>query len=316
MTQHYDVVTKSNREIDRRGHQLLIEDVVKVYDGSDGPKTVLDNVDLQVSKGEFVALVGPSGCGKSTLLRLMLGEEEPTSGTLYLDGKILGYPDPSRGIVYQQYSLFPHLTVLENIMVSHRCSMSWFEWRHCKSDIREKTQEYVKTAQLEQHLHKYPRELSGGQRQRAAILQALMADPKVLFMDEPFSALDPGSQERMQVFLLDKWEKTGKTIFFVTHDLEEAVFIATRVIVLSQYYTDDRPNMGVRGSRIVCDIPVGKKGQAASTKSKLDSRFREMIEHIRDRGFQPDHLYHVSQFDLSHDDSFHTVTSVEVNGVH
>ena len=314
--QRYDMVTKSDVMINKNSHQLLLEDVVKVYGRSNDRKIVLDNVDLRVSKGEFVALVGPSGCGKSTLLRLILGEEEPTSGLLYLDGEILGYPDPSRGIVYQQYSLLPHLTVLGNIMLGHRLSMRWSEWRRCKSEIRAQAEEYLKTAQLEDHLHKYPRELSGGQRQRAAVLQAMMPNPKILLMDEPFGALDAGSRERMQVFLLDQWEKTGKTIFFVTHDLEEAVFIATRVIVLSQYYTDDRQDISVRGSRIVCDVAVGKQGQAASTKSKLDFGFREMIEHIRDRGFQPDHRYHVSQFDLSHTDSFHTVRKEEINGVH
>lgn len=313
---HYDIVSKRGITTDRNSHQLLIENVVKIYHGSNGdPKTVLDNVDLKVTKGEFIALVGPSGCGKSTLLRLILGQEEPTSGALYLDGKVLGYPDSSRGIVYQQYSLFPHLTVLGNIILGHKISMGWSEWRRFRSEIRKKAEEYLKTAHLHEHLHKYPHELSGGQRQRCAVLQALMLDPKILLMDEPFGALDAGSRERMQVFLLDQWEKTGKTIFFVTHDLEEAVFIATRVVVLSQYYTDDRADVEVRGSRIVCDIPVGEKGHAASTKSKLDSRFREMIEHIRDRGFQPDHLHHVSQFDLSHSDSFHTVTEEEVNGM-
>ncbi|MEK7082960.1 MAG: ATP-binding cassette domain-containing protein, partial [Patescibacteria group bacterium] len=99
---HYDVVSKTDREVNRKSHQILVEDVVKVYNGSDGPKTVLDNVDLQVSKGEFVAVVGPSGCGKSTLLRLILGEENPTSGILCVDGEPIGYPDASRGIVYQQ----------------------------------------------------------------------------------------------------------------------------------------------------------------------------------------------------------------------
>lgn len=311
----YDVVSRNKIQTDRTSHQLLIENVVKVYDGSDGPKTVLDNVDLQVSKGEFIALVGPSGCGKSTLLRLILGEEEPTEGELYLDGKPIGYPDSSRGIVYQQYSLLPHLTVLGNIMLGHRMSLSWSQWRRSKTDIRDQAQAYLKTAQLEEHAHKYPRELSGGQRQRTAVLQALMPDPKMLLMDEPFGALDAGSRERMQVFLLSQWEKTEKTIFFVTHDLEEAVFIATRVIVLSQYYTDDRTDISTRGARIVCDIEVGKRGQAASTKSKLDQKFRETIEHIRDRGFKPDHRYHVSQFDLSHSDSFHTVNEEEVNGI-
>jgi NitT/TauT family transport system ATP-binding protein len=293
---------------DPNGRQLHLENVVKVYDGSDGPKTVLDGVDLRVTKGEFVALVGPSGCGKSTLLRLILGQEEPTSGALLLDAEPIGYPDPSRGIVYQQYSLFPNLTVIENIMEGHRLSTPMSEWRRLKPEIRDKAEAYLKTAQLHEHLHKYPHELSGGQRQRAAVLQALMLDPKVLLMDEPFGALDAGSRERMQVFLMEQWEKTGKTIIFVTHDLEEAVFIGTRVVVLSQYYTDDRTNIVVRGSRIVCDLAVGEKGHANSTQVKLDPLFARTIEHIRDMGFKPDHLHHVREFDLTHSDSFKTET--------
>jgi NitT/TauT family transport system ATP-binding protein len=298
-------------KLDPNDRQLHLENVVKVYDGSDGPKTVLDGVDVRVSKGEFVALVGPSGCGKSTLLRLILGQEEPTSGALLLDGEPIGYPDPTRGIVYQQYSLFPNLTVIENIMEGHRLSMPWSEWRHRKAEIQDRAEAYLKTAQLQDHLHKYPHELSGGQRQRAAVLQALMPDPKVLLMDEPFGALDAGSRERMQVFLLEQWEKTGKTIIFVTHDLEEAVFIGTRVVVLSQYYTDDRADIVGRGSRIVCDLAVGEKGRATSTQAKLDPRFAQTVEHIRDMGFKPDHLHHVREFDLTHSDSFKAASRPE-----
>ncbi len=301
-----DAAGKRGVELDPNSRQIHLENVVKVYDGSDGPKTVLDDIDFRVSKGEFVALVGPSGCGKSTLLRLILGQEEPTSGTLFLDGAPIGYPDPSRGIVYQQYSLFPHLTVIENLLEGHRLSTPFSEWRRRKAEIRDQAMEYLKTAQLQEHPHKYPHELSGGQRQRAAVLQALMLDPKVLLMDEPFGALDAGSRERMQVFLLEQWEKTGKTIIFVTHDLEEAVFIGTRVAVLSQYYTDDRTDIRVRGSRIVCDLAVGEKGHANSTQAKLDPRFARTVEHIRDMGFKPDHLHHVREFDLTHSDSFMT----------
>ena len=297
---------KPGAALDPNDRQLHLENVVKVYRGSDGPKTILDGVDVRVTKGELVALVGPSGCGKSTLLRLILGQEEPTSGALFLDGEPIGYPDPTRGIVYQQYSLFPNLTVVENIMAGHRLSMPSSEWRRRKAEIRSRAEEYLKTAQLQDHLHKYPHELSGGQRQRAAVLQALMLDPKVLLMDEPFGALDAGSRERMQVFLLEQWEKTGKTIIFVTHDLEEAVFIGTRVVVLSQYYTDDRADSVGRGSRIVCDLAVGEKGHANSTQAKLDPRFAQTIEHIRDMGFKPDHLHNVREFDLSHSDSFKT----------
>jgi NitT/TauT family transport system ATP-binding protein len=285
--------------------KLHLDKVLKVYVGSDGPKTILDRIDLQVTKGEFVTLVGPSGCGKSTLLRLILGQEEPTSGALLLDGEPIGYPDPTRGIVYQQYSLFPNLTVIENIMEGHRLSLPRAEWRRRKAEIRDKAEAYLRTAQLQEHLNKWPHELSGGQRQRAAVLQALMADPKLLLMDEPFGALDAGSRERMQVFLLEQWERTGQTIIFVTHDLEEAVFIGTRVLVLSPYYADDRTDPAARGARVVGDVAVGEKGQATSTQAKLDPRFTETIEHIRDIGFTPDHAQqHFRDFDRTHPDSF------------
>ncbi|MBI4068533.1 ABC transporter ATP-binding protein [Candidatus Kaiserbacteria bacterium] len=292
---------------------LHIEDVIKEYPTSEGSKIVLDNVDLRVAAGEFVALVGPSGCGKSTLLRLILGQEEATSGNIYLDGERIGHPDERRGIVYQKYTLFPNLSVLDNILLGYRWGLSFTEWRRQKQDIRARAIDYLKIANLEEHKDKYPHQLSGGQQQRAAVLQALIKDPKILMMDEPFGALDPGSRERMQVFLLEQWERTGKTIFFVTHDLEEAVFLATRVIVLSQHYTDGR-DVPLRGARVVCDITTGKRGVAASTKSKLDPKFAQTIEHIRDRGFQPSHLYHVTQFDLSHPDSFHTVSPEELEG--
>lgn len=267
---------------------------------------MLDNVDLRVAKGEFVSLVGPSGCGKSTLLRLLLGAEEPTGGNVFFDGQIMGPPDPTRGIVYQQYALFPHLTVLDNIMLGHRLSLSFIEWHRRKDEIRAQAIEYLATAQLEDHLYKYPKELSGGQQQRASVIQALMKSPKVLLMDEPFGALDPGTRARMQSFLLKKWEETGKTIIFVTHDLEEAVFLSTRVVALSQYYIDERGDGAQRGSRVVCDLRVGTVGQAASSKSKEDPRFTQTIEHVRKFVLKPDHAWHLEQFDLSHPDSFST----------
>src|ERR1700730_8308662 len=143
-----DLVETPGRSTETSGadpshRQLHLEGVVKVYDGSDGPKTVLDGVDLRVSKGEFVALVGPSGCGKSTLLRLILGQEEPTSGELLLDGGLIGYPDPSRRIVYHQNSLFPNRTVIENIMEGDRLSTPMSEWRRRKVESREKAEAYL-----------------------------------------------------------------------------------------------------------------------------------------------------------------------------
>lgn len=299
-----------NGKPDADGHLLFINNLVKRFPGKGGPKTVLDNVDLQVTEGEFIAVVGPSGCGKSTLLKLILGSEEPTQGSILLSGSEVGPPDPTRGIVDQDYSLFPNRTVLANILLPYRLKLSFAQWHAQKKTLIEQAEHYLETAQLIEHKDKYPNQLSGGQKQRAAVMQGLINDPKILLMDEPYGALDPGSRANMQAFILKIWEQTKKTIFFVTHDLEEAVFLATRVIVLSQHYTDDRGDIA-RGSRIVCDHPVGKIGSAASTKSKLDPKFTETIEHIRQFVLKPDHLLRLTEFDLSHQDAFHTVSKEE-----
>lgn len=306
--QKFNVVARNGHPINADGHLLHVQDLRKAY----GPKLVLENVDLRVRAGEFVALVGPSGCGKSTLLRLILGDEEPTSGLLHLDGKPVGYPDPSRGIVYQQYSLFPHLTVEQNVALGLLLPLSFLERCRQKRRILEEVRECLGVAQLFEHRHKYPHHLSGGQRQRVAVIQSLIKKPKVLLMDEPFGALDPFARERMQTFLLEQWERWHTTIILVTHDLGEAVFMATRVIVLSQYYTDGRNGIDHRGARIVCDVPVGRIGEAASTRSKLDPRFTATVEFVRDRGFKSDHRQHVADFDLRHPDSFHTVSFEEL----
>lgn len=306
---NFDIVSNSGVSFDPKDRLIHAENIVKVYPGREGDKRVLDNVDLKIKSGEFVALVGPSGCGKSTLLRLILGAEEPTSGTLYFNGLPVGYPDPSRGIVYQKYSLFPNRTVLQNIVYGKKLSMSWLQWMKERKRIYAQAMEYLETAHLKEEWSKYPHELSGGQQQRASVLQALMMSPKALFMDEPFGALDPGTRARMQAFLLELWEKTGKTIIFVTHDLEEAVFLATRVVVLSQYYTDGRGEGDhvQRGARIVCDIPVGIPGEkAGSSKAKEDPAFTQTIERVRSKVLKPSHAFHLHEFDLKHDDSFHT----------
>jgi NitT/TauT family transport system ATP-binding protein len=279
---------------------LRLHKVRKVYSTSEGPKVALEDIDLRVAEGEFVALVGPSGAGKSTLLRLILGEEEPTSGQLLLDGAPLGYPDTRRGIVPQHYSLFPHLTVLENIMLGDRLSRG-FPWRRVGKTQRERAKSFLHEANLWEHRAKYPWQLSGGQRQRAAVMQALIKDPKIVLMDEPFGALDPGTRERMQVFLLGLWEQRKKTILFVTHDLEEAVFLAPRIVALSPY---DWQTNTLGSSRIVYDETVRDKGQALATESKKDPRFTETIERIRDVAFEPDRDNHVRAFDACHSSKF------------
>lgn len=286
-------------------HILYIKDVYKRY----GDKLALDNIDLMVSHGELCSLVGPSGCGKSTLFRLILGQERPTSGEMLIEGSSIGFPDKTRGIVYQKYALFPHLSVLDNVLLGKRLGAGMIKsWVHRK-EFRDEAMSFLEEVKLEGHWAKYPHELSGGMQQRVALIQALIMKPKIFLMDEPFGALDPGVREHLQVFLLELWEKFKMTIFFVTHDLEEALFVGTRVLVLSQYYSDDRGPDFPRGSKIVFDKSLPKK--AFGTPIKDLPEFREIIQQIRLDGFDPAHLQHVSNFNLRHPDSFQTLTEEE-----
>lgn len=291
----------------RKESILYVENLYKAY----GDKLVLDNVDFAVGRGELCSLVGPSGCGKSTLFRLILGHERPTSGDILVEGKPAGYPDSTRGIVYQRYSLFPNLTVLENVLLGKELPVGILQRTRRKKEFYDEAMYYLEQIKLQDHKDQYPHELSGGQQQRVAIAQALIVKPKILLMDEPFGALDPGVREHLQVFLLELWEKFKMTIFFVTHDLEEAVFVGTRILVLSQFYSDGRGKDIKRGARIVADYKLERK--AASTMVKVSENFRQLIHQIRQEGFDPLHLQHVTKFNLSHPDSFQTLTDEELN---
>jgi len=292
----------------RRTSCLFLQDVYKSY----GRKVVLDDIDLAVAKGEIVTVVGPSGCGKSTLLRLVLGQEMPTSGTLLIDGQPCGFADRSRGIVYQKYSLFPHLNVLDNILLGPRLSCGLLERRRRRKEFEEEAMAYLARMGLQEHSRKYPHELSGGMRQRVAIAQSLIMKPKILLMDEPFGALDPGSRENMQIFLIELWEEFKMTIFFVTHDLEEAVFLGTRIIALSQYYTDGRGDVQ-RGARIVSDHALRKEAKSTLVKAAAD--FGGLIQQLREAGFNPKYRRHASKFNLNHPHSFQTLRSEELGQV-
>lgn len=286
---------------------LRVLDLYKRY----GDKSVLDNIDLAVRAGELCTLVGPSGSGKSTLLRLVLGQELPTRGRVEIEGEPVGFPDPTRGIVFQRYSLFPHLTVLDNVTLGLRLSAGIANsWRQ-RVEHRNEALHYLRRVRLEGHASKYPHELSGGMQQRVAIAQSLIMRPRVLLMDEPFGALDPDTREEMQIFLLELWDEQRMTIFFVTHDLEEAAYLGTRILVLSQYYTDDRgegPNV-TRGAKIVADYQLPRV--AASTSVKNSAGFGELIEQIRAEGFSPAYLQHVREFNLRHPDAFQTLMAEE-----
>ena len=298
-------------------NQLHIQDVYKSY----GESRILDNIDLSVSKGAFVTVVGPSGCGKSTLLRLILGQETPTSGSILLNGAPVGNADVNRGIVYQKYSLFPNLSVIDNVLLGKKLGKNKSEWSQKKKILTDEAMHYLSSVKLAEHASKYPHELSGGMQQRVAVMQALIMKPSILMMDEPFGALDPGTREDIQIFLLERWKESGMTVFFVTHDLEEAVFLGSRIITLSRYYTDgrhdskdDRPHKKQwHGAKIVSDRSVDHMDEniRESVSEKLTAEFSQIIEDIRDEGFNPKNCRHVSDFNLSHHNSFQTLTAEE-----
>jgi NitT/TauT family transport system ATP-binding protein len=302
------VVLAVFRDVNAGTHLLHIEDLYKSY----GPKRVLDNIDLAVQGGELCTLVGPSGCGKSTLLRQILGEERPDAGRITIGGAPVGFPDTRRGIVFQRYSLFPHLTVLGNVLLGRDLKTPFLErWRR-RHEFRDEAMHYLERMRLADCAGKYPHELSGGMQQRVAIAQSLILKPQVLMMDEPFGALDPDTREQMQLFLLELWDQQRMTVFFVTHDLEEAIYLGTRILVLSQYYRDDRGDApGVnRGSKIVADYQLPRA--VLGTEVKKSAEFNELCERIREVGFSPANLHHVREFNLKHPDSFRTLTAEEL----
>lgn len=296
----------------REKNLLHIQDLYKAY----GQNVILDNIDLSVSKGAFVTVVGPSGCGKSTMLRLILGQEVQTGGEVLLNQKPVGFSDSERGIVYQKYSLFPNKTVLENVLLGKKLGKNAASWRKNKKAETERAMHFLDSVKLANHANKYPHELSGGMQQRVAVMQALIMNPTILLMDEPFGALDPGTREDIQLFLLEQWKEFNMTIFFVTHDLEEAVFLGTRLIVLSQYYHDDRGYSITdprHGAKIVADHDIRHNNDDIqdSVTEKSTAQFGQLIEEVRHEGFNPNNLQHVSEFSLRHHNSFQTLTSEE-----
>lgn len=279
---------------------LKIRGVKKVYDD----KIILNNLSIDVHAGEFITVVGPTGCGKSTLLRLLLGSETPTEGSVRVDGHIVTGPDRNRGIVFQKYSMYPNMTVERNVMFGLELEavslptliFRPFHCRRCRIDFRERAHNYLDRVGLLKHKDKYPHELSGGMRQRAAIAQAMIMQPKMLLMDEPFGALDVGTREAMQVFVLDQWQQDKQTILFITHDLEEAIFLGTRILVISPYYSNDDGSPGI-GSKIVKDTLIPWE-HPRPTKIKHTPEFNELMLAIRREGLDPEYLQSIEDFDI------------------
>ena len=230
-----------------------------------GDQVVLERLNLNIAEGEFCTLVGASGCGKSTFLRLLLGQEAPSRGEILLDGQPLAdEPDASRGVVFQRYSVFPHLTVLDNVALGLELPRAPLLGRllgHRKRDAREQAAQMLHKVGLGHALDKYPAQLSGGMQQRLAIAQALVMKPRVLLLDEPFGALDPGIRKDMHELLLELWRETRLTVFMVTHDLSEGFSLGTRLLVFDKTRIDPHaPN--AFGARITYDIPLNSDRRA------------------------------------------------------
>ncbi|MCL2894432.1 ABC transporter ATP-binding protein [Brenneria tiliae] len=212
---------------DQQQTHIAVERVSLTFPSQSGTLTVLDDVSLRVSRGEFVVLLGPSGCGKSTILNLIAGFEKPGSGKVLCAGQPVAGPGPSRGMVFQQANLFPWLTVLDNVTFGPRMQGA------DKKQIRREAADYLSLVGLDDFHQHYPWQLSGGMKQRVALARAWLPQPEILLMDEPFGALDAQTRLMMQELLLSAWQKTGTTLLFVTHDVEEALFLADRVLVMS-----------------------------------------------------------------------------------
>lgn len=234
---------------------IRIDRVWKEY----GDQIVLEDISLDIEDRAFVALVGPSGCGKSTFLRMILGQESPTRGEILLDDKVLTpEPGPDRGIVFQRYSVFPHLTVLGNVLIGKELAASRFVGKLFGAKRRAAVDEakaMIADVGLGGTEDKYPAQLSGGMQQRLALAQALLMRPKVLLLDEPFGALDPGIRSEIHLLMKRLWNETPMTVVMVTHDMREAFTLATRVIAFER--PRDRPEEKLRyGARITRDLPI------------------------------------------------------------
>ena len=243
--------------------KVQIKNVKKIYEGRNGQTIALNGANLDIYDNEFICVVGPSGCGKSTLLNIIAGLHEATSGEVLVDGVKVEGTGVDRGVVFQQYALFPWLTVKKNVMFG-------LNLKKDMTDVeREETaMKYIKMVGLEKFVNSYPKELSGGMKQRVAIARAYAVNPSLLLMDEPFGALDAQTRTQLQTELLKTWEEEKKTCFFITHDVEEAILLASRVVVMSA-----RP--GRIKEVIDIDIPYPR-----NQETKMLPRFTELKNYI------------------------------------
>jgi NitT/TauT family transport system ATP-binding protein len=252
---------------------IVIQGVGLTYSSAAGSFEALRGVDLSIQPGEFICLLGPSGCGKTTLLNTIAGFLEPTTGAVFVDGQRITGPGPDRGVVFQQYAVFPWLTVKQNVefglrLAANRCS---------PEDLERTAEHFIDLVNLREFKDAYPKQLSGGMKQRVAIARSYAVNPKVLLMDEPFGALDAQTRHFMQESLLQILDKERKTVVFVTHGVEEAAFLSTRVVVMAA-----RP--GRIREIIPIDLPYPR--DAATKTSPEFIKIRAAIEKVVREEFQ------------------------------
>ena len=246
--------------------RIAFDRVSVSYPTPSGPLTVVDNVSYTIGNGDFVAIIGPSGCGKTTMLNLVAGFAKPSSGKVTLDGGTITGPGPERGVIFQDYGVFPWLTVEQNIAFGLTLRAN----RAPEQEIRSICARYMDLMGLTDFARAYPKALSGGMRQRLAIARAYAVKPEFLLMDEPFGALDAQTRSHMQDLLLDVLQKEGKTVMLITHSVEEAIYLSSRIIVAT-----------ARPARIkeIIDVPF----DYPRTESLHESAaFGELRSHIRD----------------------------------
>ena len=274
---------------------IKIDNVKKIYPVEKGDDVIaLNGVNLEIKKNEFICVVGPSGCGKTTLLNIIAGLEQPTSGSATIHGRPILGPGPDRGVIFQQYALFPWSTVKKNVMyatkfIKHEVPAKDKDGnviykvdesgnkvpvmkttKYTKLEREAIARKYIDMVQLNGFENKYPKELSGGMKQRVAIARGYALNSEVLLLDEPFGALDAQTRSQLQEDLLKTWEKERKTCFFITHDVDECVLLASRVIIMSA-----RP--GLVKEVIDIDFPYPR-----TQATKLDPKFQEYRNHIWD----------------------------------
>ena len=251
---------------------LTAETLSVVYNSSRGPQKAIDNLSLAIGDGEFVSILGPSGCGKSTFLNVAAGLLQPSGGRAALSGQTISGPRPDIGVVFQRPTLLPWATVEQNVLIPIRAL------RRPIQQYRSRAHELLEMVGLKDHAGHYPEELSGGMQQRVGIVRALIHDPSLLLMDEPFAALDAMTRERMSLELQDIWNASQKTVLFITHSIPEAVFLSDRVLIMS-------PSPGRIREEIVIDLPRPRDAElmGSSKYAEICGRIRKIFSQFPEK---------------------------------